>query len=62
MTFNEHMLAVALMSARAEKAQMRRMSRKASIRRSLRAIKRQGQRVNGDEGLRIRGQIDPRSC
>ena len=40
MTYNEHMLAVALMSARAEKAQMRRMSRRASARRQQRAISR----------------------
>jgi len=48
MTYNEHMLAVALMSARSEKAMMRRMSRRASERRSQRAIARQVKRPQVD--------------
>ena len=49
MAFNQFLLDQALATARAEKAMMRRMSRKASVRRSLRAVKRQASRFQGQE-------------
>lgn len=44
MTYNQFLLSQALMTSRAEKAKMRRMSRRQSERRVKRAIGRKGER------------------
>jgi hypothetical protein len=49
-TYNEFVMAQALSTARAEKAMMRRMSRRASQRRSLRAISRIQAKARQEQG------------
>lgn len=44
MSYQDFLLQQATITSRAEKACMRRMSRKASIRRAMRAVGRKGQR------------------
>jgi hypothetical protein len=48
MTYNQFLIGMAVATARSEKAMMRRMSRRASIRRALRATKRQASRRQDD--------------
>ena len=47
MTYPQFLLDAALLTARSEKAIMRRMSRRASERRAKRAVLRQGKRSEG---------------